>query len=88
MINPTITNNSNDTFSPEITSCIKDVQDNFYLINTPDIHKYKPYCENLLAFAYKEHSDYLTSLAYFGLTYYYFCSNNFAETIQCALEGI
>ena len=88
MINPTITNNNNETFSPEITSCIKDVQDNFYLINTPDIHKYKPYCENLLAFAYKEHSDYLTSLAYFGLTYYYFCSNNFAETIQCALEGI
>lgn len=88
MINPTITNNIKETFSAEITSCIKEVQDNFYLLQTSDLHKYKPYCEKLLAFAYKEHSDYLTALAYFCLTYYYFGSNNFAETIQCALEGI
>lgn len=48
MINPVIGYTTPDHFSPEIQACIQNIQDKFYLIDTPKIHKYKPYCEQLM----------------------------------------
>lgn len=89
MLNPTKNCNTNtDSFSPEIQACIHDVQDNFFMLNTPERPAYKPFCEKLLACASEEQSDFLFALAYFCLMHYYSNDNNHEEAIRCALEGI
>lgn len=88
MLNPIAEYPAPAEYSEEINQCIKDIQDNFYLIDTPSINKYKIYCENLLTYAYAEQSDSLFALAYYALMYYYSAADNHSEAIQCALEGI
>ena len=88
MINPTITNTNTDNFSPEIRECIKNVQEKYYLVGTPQLHEYKPYCERLLSYASEEQSDFLFALGYFCLMNYYGYDNNPSETVRCALDGI
>lgn len=89
MMNPTMMcTTTTDNFAPGIRACIKDAQDNFFLLTTPDMHSYKPYCEHLLACASEEQSDFLFALAYFCLMHYYSNDNNHEEAIRCALEGI
>lgn len=88
MLNPIAEYTAPAEYSEEINQCIKDIQDNFYLIDTPSINKYKTYCENLLTYAYAEQSDSLFALAYYALMHYYSAADNHSEAVQCALEGI
>lgn len=89
MLNPISQyNTSIDSFTPEIQTCIKEAQDNYYLLKTDNCHSYKPYCERLLACASEEQSDFLFGFAYFCLMHYYSTDNNPQEAIRCALEGI
>lgn len=89
MLNPSTTCTTDiDSFAPEIQARIHDVQDNFYMLVTPERHAYKPYCERLLACASEEQSDFLFALSYFCLMHYYSNDNNHEEAIRCALEGI
>lgn len=89
MLNPTkICTTNTEVFSPEVRERIREAQDNFYLLATPERHDYKPYCERLLACASEEQSDFLFALAYFCLMHYYSNDNNHEEAIRCALEGI
>ena len=89
MLNPISQyNTSIDSFTPEIQTCIKEAQDNYYLLKTDNFHSYKPYCERLLACASEEQSDFLFGFAYFCLMHYYSTDNNPEEAIRCALEGI
>lgn len=81
-------NTNTDNFAPEVRACIREAQENFLLLTTPDMHSYKPYCERLLACASEEQSDFLFALAYFCLMHYYSNDNNHEEAIRCALEGI
>ena len=89
MLNPTKNCNTDIySFSPEIQACIHEVQDNFFMLKTPERPAYKPFCEKLLACASEEQSDFLFALAYFCLMHYYSNDNNHEEAIRCALEGI
>lgn len=89
MLNPTKNCNTDIySFSPEIQACIHEVQDNFFMLKTPERSAYKPFCEKLLACASEEQSDFLFALAYFCLMHYYSNDNNHEEAIRCALEGI
>lgn len=88
MINPVIGYTTPDNFSPEIQACIQNIQDKFYLIDTPKIHKYKPYCEQLMTYASEEQSDYLFALSYYSLMHYYAADDNHIEAVRCALDGI
>lgn len=88
MINPVIGYTTPDKFSPEIQACIQNIQDKFYLIDTPKIHRYKPYCEQLMTYASEEQSDYLFALSYYSLMHYYAADDNHIEAVRCALDGI
>lgn len=88
MLNPIESYTAPADYSEEIQNCIRDIQDNFYLIDTPAINQYKTYCEQLLAYAYAEQSDSLFALAYYALMHYYSAADSHSETVQCALEGI
>ena len=76
------------TFDPAIEACLQAAQDNFHTVRTANYQEYRPYCEQLFAYAAEEQSDYLFAKAYYYMMEYYATDNDHINTISCALEGI